>query len=68
MKNVTVTVIFTDLAHDRVVRKMVVEGVDLLPDGEVSVEFDVEYLRELTIPKTSVGVNVIFTENKRNHY
>ncbi len=53
-KNVTVTVIFTDTAHDRVVRKTVVEGVDLLPDGAVSVEFDAEYLRELTIPKTSV--------------
>ncbi|NOR48016.1 MAG: hypothetical protein GQ533_08225, partial [Methanosarcinaceae archaeon] len=54
MRNVTVTVIFTDTAHDRVVRKTVVEGVDLLPNGAVSVEFDAEYLRELTIPKTSV--------------
>jgi len=54
MRNVTVTAIFTDTAHDRVVRKTVVEGVDLLPDGAVSVEFDAEYLRELTIPKTSV--------------
>ena len=54
LKDVTVTVIFTDAAHDRVVRKTVVEGVDLLPDGAVSVEFDAEYLRELTIPKTLV--------------
>ncbi len=54
LKDVTVTVIFTDAAHDRVVRKTVVEGVDLLPDGAVSVEFDAEYLRELTIPKTPV--------------
>ena len=54
LKNITVTVIFTDTAHDRVVRKTVVEGVDLLPDGAVSVEFDAEYLRELTIPKTPV--------------
>ena len=53
-KNVTVTVIFTDAAHDKVVRKTVVEGVDLLPEGAVSVEFDAEYLRELTIPKTLV--------------
>jgi hypothetical protein len=30
-KNVTVTVIFTDTAHDKVVRKTVVEEVDLLP-------------------------------------
>ena len=54
LKNITVTVIFTDTAHDRVVRKTVVEGVDLLPDGAASVEFDAEYLREMTIPKTSV--------------
>jgi len=58
VKNVTVTVIFTDAAHDRVVRKTVVEGVDLLPDGAVSVEFDAEYLRELTIPKTSVDETI----------
>lgn len=54
LKDVTVTVILTDAAHDRVFRKTVVEGVDLLPDGAVSVEFDAEYLRELTIPKTLV--------------
>jgi len=53
-KNVTVTVIFTDTAHEKVVRKTVVEEVDLLPDGAVSVEFDAEYLREMTIPKTLV--------------
>lgn len=58
VKNITVTVIFTDTAHDRVVRKTVVEGVDLLPDGAVSVEFDAEYLRELTIPKTSVNETI----------
>ena len=57
-KDVTVTVIFTDAAHDRVVRKTVVEGVDLLPDGAVSVEFDAEYLRELTIPKTAVDETI----------
>ena len=57
-KNVTVTVIFTDTAHDKVVRKTVVEGVDLLPDGAVSVQFDAEYLRELTIPKTSVDETI----------
>jgi len=58
LKNITVTVIFTDAAHDRVVRKTVVEGVDLLPDGAVSVEFDAEYLRELTIPKTLVDETI----------
>ena len=57
-KNVTVTVIFTDTAHDKVVRKTVVEGVDLLPDGASSIEFDAEYLRELTIPKTSVNETI----------
>ena len=35
-----------------------VEGVDLLPDGAVSVEFDAEYLRELTIPKTLVDETI----------
>jgi hypothetical protein len=53
-KNVTVTVIFTDTAHNEVVRKTVVEEVDLLPNGRQYVEFDAEYLRELTIPKTLV--------------
>ena len=57
-KNVTATVIFTDTAHDKVVRKTVVEGVDLLPDGAVSVQFDAEYLRELTIPKTLVNETI----------
>jgi hypothetical protein len=57
-KNIAVTVIFTDTAHDRVVRQTVVEGVDLLPDGAASVEFDAEYLRELTIPKTSVNETI----------
>ncbi|MBC2707342.1 MAG: hypothetical protein HF977_06395 [ANME-2 cluster archaeon] len=58
LKNITVTLIFTDTAHDRVVRKTVVEGVDLLPDGAASVVFDAEYLRELTIPKTSVNETI----------
>jgi len=57
-KNVTVTVIFTDTAHDKVVRKTAVEGVDLLPEGTMRVEFDTEYLRELTIPKTLVDETI----------
>ena len=60
LKNITVTVIFTDTAHDRVVRQMVVEGADLLPDGAASMEFDAEYLREMTIPKTSVNETIQF--------
>ncbi|MEA1998656.1 MAG: hypothetical protein U9N61_04945 [Euryarchaeota archaeon] len=58
LKNITVTVIFTDTAHDRVVRKTVVEGVDLLPECAVSVEFDAGHLREMTIPKTSVDKTI----------
>lgn len=57
-KNVSVSVIFTDTAHDKVVRKTVVEGVDLLPKGAASVEFDAEYLRELIIPKTLVDKTI----------
>jgi len=53
-KNVMITIIFTDTAHDRVVRKTVVEGVDLLPAGMQYIEFDSEYSRELTTPKTLV--------------
>jgi hypothetical protein len=36
----------------------VVEGVDLLLDGASSIEFDAEYLRELTIPKTLVNETI----------
>lgn len=57
-KNVTVTLIFTDAAHDRVIRKRVVEGVDLLPKGAVRVEFDTEYFREQTVPKTEVDLEI----------
>jgi len=57
-KNVTVTVIFTDPAHDKVVRKTVVEGVDLLPDGVQYEKFDTVYFRELTIPKTLVDETI----------
>ena len=53
-KNVTVTLIFTDTVHDKVVRKTVVKGVDLLPDGASSAKFDAGYLREMTLPKTLV--------------
>ena len=57
-KNVTVNVILTDTAHNEVVRKTVIEGKDLLPKGAMRVEFDTEYLRELTIPKTEVDVEI----------
>ncbi len=59
-KNLTATVIFTDAAHNRVIRKNVpVEG-DLLPDRGQVVQFDSEYLREKTVPKTVVNVTVQF--------
>jgi hypothetical protein len=57
-KNVTVNVILTDTAHSEVVRKTVIEGIDLLPNGKQYVEFDTEYLREPTIPKTEVDVEI----------
>jgi len=57
-KNVTVNVILTDTAHNEVVRKTVIKGVDLLPKGAMRVEFDTEYLREITIPKTEVDVEI----------
>jgi len=57
-KNVTVTIIFTDPAHDKVVRKTVVEGVDLLPDGVQYEKFNTVYFRELTIPKTLVNETI----------
>ncbi len=59
-KNLTATVIFTDDAHNKVVRKTVKEGVDLLPNKGLTVEFDSEYSRERTIPKTEVNITVQF--------
>lgn len=59
-KNLTATVIFADTAHNKVVRKTVKEGVDLLPNKGLTVEFDSEYSRERTIPKTEVNVTVQF--------
>ncbi len=57
-KNVTVNVILIDTAHNEVVRKTVIDGVDLLPKGAMRVEFDTEYFREITIPKTLVDVEI----------
>lgn len=52
------TVIYTDVAHDKVFSEIVVEGVDLLPDKKSSVDFESEYIRETTEPKTVVNVTV----------
>jgi hypothetical protein len=58
-KNVTVTIIFTDPTHDKIVRKTVLEGVDLLPNGVQYEKFNTEYLRELAISKTEVDVEIL---------
>jgi len=59
-RNLTAVVIFTDPAHDKVVRKNVPVGGDLLANKGQFMEFDSEYLRERTIPKTVVNVTVKF--------
>ncbi len=59
-KNLTAIVIFTDAANNRVVRKNVPVGGDLLPNKEQVMQFDSEYLREKTVPKTVVNVTVQF--------
>ena len=57
-ENVTVSVIFTDTAHEEIVKKTAAQGVDLSPNGAVSVGFNAEYLREVTMPKTEVDVKI----------
>ena len=59
-KNLTATVIFTDAAHNKVVRKKVPVGGDLLSNKGQFMEFDSEYLRERTVPKTAVNVAIQF--------
>jgi inhibitor of cysteine peptidase len=59
-KNLTATVIFTDAAHNKVVRKKVPVGGDLLANKGQIMEFDSEYIRERTLPKTVVHVTIRF--------
>ncbi|MGB8218121.1 MAG: hypothetical protein WCE94_12545 [Candidatus Methanoperedens sp.] len=59
-KNLTAVVIFTDAANNKVVRKNVPIGGDLLPNKGQVMEFDSEYLREKTLPKTEVNVTIQF--------
>lgn len=59
-KNLTATIIFADAAHNKIVRKNVPVGGDLLANKGNVMEFDSEYLREKTIPKTDVNVSVQF--------
>ncbi|CAG1003266.1 hypothetical protein METP3_03505 [Methanosarcinales archaeon] len=58
--SLTATVIFTDTAHNEVVRKTVKEGMDLPPNKGQIVEFYSEYSRERTIPKTEVNIMIEF--------
>ncbi|HWQ95938.1 MAG TPA: hypothetical protein VN368_01060 [Candidatus Methylomirabilis sp.] len=66
-KNLTASVIFTDTTHNEVVRKTVKEGVDLIPDKGTIVEFDSEYSRKKTIPKTEVKVTIQFEWMENGH-
>jgi len=59
-KNLTATVIFTDAAHNKTIRKNVPVGGDLLANKGNVMEFDSEYLRERTVPKTDVNVTIQF--------
>ncbi len=58
-KNLAATVIFSDAAQNKIVRKNVPLG-DLPPNKGRFIEFDSEYLRERTVPKTVVNVTVQF--------
>ena len=64
-KNLSGVVIFTDAAHNKVVRKNIPIGGDLPPDKGSVMEFDSEYTREKTMPKTDVNITIQFdwTEN-----
>lgn len=57
-KNLTAIVIFTDAANNKIVRKNVPVSGSLLPNREQVIQFDSEYLRERTSPKTEVNVTI----------
>ena len=59
-KNLTASVIFADAKHNEIVRKTVKEGVNLLPNRALVVEFESEYSRKKTIPKTTVNITIQF--------
>ena len=64
-KNLSGVVIYTDAAHNKVVRKNIPISGDLPPDKGSVMEFDSEYTREKTMPKTDVNITIKFdwTEN-----
>ena len=57
-ENLKVSVVFIDDAYDNVVTKTIYENIDLLPNSEHVMGFESEYLREKTIPKTSVNTTL----------
>ena len=59
-KNLTGIVIFTDAAHNNVVRKNIPIGGDLPPNKGSLMQFDSEYTREKTVPKTDMNVTLQF--------
>ena len=66
-KNLTASVIFTDATNNEVVRKTVSKGMDLLPNKGSIVEFDSEYSRKKTIPKTEVNITIQFDWMENGH-
>ncbi|VVB54715.1 Uncharacterised protein [uncultured archaeon] len=64
-KNLSGVVIYTDAAHNRVVRKNIPISGDLPPGKGSVMQFDSEYTREKTMPKTDVNITIQFdwTEN-----
>ena len=59
-KNVNGIVIFTDAAHNKVVRKNIPISGDLDPNKGSVMEFDSDYTRQKTGSKTDVNVTVQF--------
>ena len=49
---------FIDDAHDKVEINTIYQNVDLLPNSETAIGFKAQYLREKTIPKTSVNTTL----------
>lgn len=52
------SVVFIDEAHDKVEIRTIYENVDLLPNGDAVLGFEAQYLRNKTIPKTSVNATL----------
>ena len=57
-ENLKVSVVFIDDAHDKVEIRTLYENVDLLPNSDAVMGFEAQYLREKTIPKTSVNATL----------